>query len=274
MPGAGHLPGRCCIIGPMDDGTADTEVFGLATAMWDVIGTLATTLAFLVAAAAAMVAYRQLRHMEAARLDQSRPYVLVTVDNNPAAFHVIDLVVENAGAGPARDVVIKVDPPLTRVKEEKDYKLSESRLFSAPVPVLPPGFKIRTFFDSAIDRSSADVPQTHNVTITYNDGHGHEWTEHSVLDFSLLEGLQYTEVYEVHHVAKALQETNKLLKNSRLLKGDVVNAVVEPRDEYMARRKAEYEERQRTMAEWNERAKAQREARANESGGEPEAGDE
>lgn len=238
------------------------EVLGLRAEEWDVIGTLVTTLAFLVAAAAAFLAYRQLRHAGEVRLEQSRPYVLVTVDNNPANFHIIDLLVENVGAGPARDVTLKIDPPLRRVKETADYKLSESRLFTDPIPLLPPGFTLRTFFDSAIDRNGADVPKTHDVTVTYNDGHGHEWTEHSVLDFSLLEGLLFTETYEVHHVAKALQETNKLLKQSKLLKGDIINAVVETREDYTARRTAEREEHERAMAEWEERRKAQREAEA------------
>lgn len=239
-------------------GVGGGDVFGLPIETWDVIGTIVTALAFLAAAVGAWAAYGQLRSTEATRLDQNRPYVLVTADNNPTAFHIIDLIVENVGAGPARDVVIKIDPPLRRVREDADYKLAESRLFTEPIPVLPPGFKLRTFFDSAIDRNGADVPKSHRVTITYNDGHGHKWTESSVLDFNLLEGLLYTETYNTHHVAAALRDMKNLLDRSKLLKGDGVHAIVETRDEYNGRLQARREEHERMTAEWERQRQEQR----------------
>ncbi len=263
-----------CIIEPMSQSPSSQrpgEVLGLRPETWDVIGTLATTLAFLVAAAAAFVAYRQLRQTAEARLDQNRPYVLVRVESSPISLHLIDLLIENVGVAPARNVTLDIDPPLVRAKEVDEYPIAQSRLLTAPISQLPPGFSLRTFFDSAIERHGADVPTAHDVTVTYEDGHGHSWTEHSVLDFTLLKGLLVTETYNVHHIAKALQETNKLLKQSELLRGDVVNAVVESREDFVARQRALREKHEQAMAEWEVRAKAQREAQAKKAN---EPGDE
>lgn len=243
-----------------DPSMSNGDVLWLDPDTWDVIGTIVTTLAFLAAGWAAWVAYRQLKQNEAARLDQSRPYVLVTADNDPNSAFIMDLVVENVGAGPARDVEIKIDPPLRRVREDDDYRLSDTPLLSQPVPVLPPGYKIRTFFDSMIERHEADVPRTHSVTLKYHDGHGHEWTESSVLDFGLLEGLMYTESFNTHHVAKALRDIHKVLKDSKTIKGDPLFTVIEKRGAYMDRMAEQREAFERRAEEWERQREEQRKA--------------
>lgn len=227
--------------------STSTDVFGLRPEVWDVIGTIVTSLAFLAAAAAAWVAYRQLKANQAARLDQSRPYVMVTADNNPSNPHILDVVIQNVGNGPARDVSISVDPPLKRAKGGEGYELANSRLFTEPIPVLPPDFKMRTFFDTAIDRNGAEVPATHGVTLSYHDGHGHRWDESSVLDFSLHDGLLYTETYTIHHIGKALRDMLAVLKKSKTLTNEPLHVAVEGRDEYVARRDRSHQDHRRAI---------------------------
>ncbi|MER6936675.1 hypothetical protein ABTX24_21545 [Nocardioides sp. NPDC127514] len=183
-------------------------------------------------------------------LDQSRPYVLLTVEMSTISSSLLDLVVENVGAGPAFDVKIAVDPPLRRAKEEAGHELANARLFREPVPMLPPRYRLRTFFDSGIDRHSAeaDLPDTHDVTIEYNDGRGNSWQERSVLDMTILEGLLFTNEYGVHHAAEALREIRDLLKRSKTMQSPVA-VTVEGRDDYLDRIRAEREERERQHEE-------------------------
>jgi hypothetical protein len=166
-----------------------------------------------------------------AAIDAARPYVLLSAEPSRHALSFFDLVVENVGAGPAYDVSIVVDPPLKRAQEIEGEVLAEARLFKRPIEMLPPHFKLRSWLDSAIERAGrTDLPDVHRVTIRYSDGRGHVWTEDSTLDFTIPNGLLFTEEYTVHHAAKALREIEKHLKRSRLLKGEV-ETVVEGRTE-------------------------------------------
>ena len=128
---------------------------------------LTTAGALIATALTAYIASRQYRQgekirrehaeqAEQARLDQARPYVLLTVDAAEVSVHLIDLVLSNVGVGPARDVRITVTPPLARANETTSYPLHKARVFTEPIEMLPPGFQQRIFFDSAADRRAAD----------------------------------------------------------------------------------------------------------------------
>lgn len=181
---------------------------------------------------------------EAARVDQARPYVLLTIDTGQTSLHMLDVVLSNVGAGPARDVRITVTPPLQRAKTRR-YPLSEARVFTEPIEMLPPGFTQRMWFDSAIERQEADppLPGRHQVNITYHDGHGRHWDEDSVLDVELMNGVLVNEPYGLHHAADALRDISKVLKNSKTLKGGF-EVVVEDRDarsERIAQQQADFD---------------------------------
>ena len=213
-------------------------------------------LATLTAVSAVIVAWFQLRdsrtavkeqsrQAEQAALDQSRPYVLLNVDVGRDSIHTMDLVLLNVGAGPAYDVAISVDPPLRRADEVEGEVLAQARLFTRPIAMMPPGYQLRSWFDTAIARSGrTDLPEVHRVTINYHDGRGHEWTETTVLDLGIPNGLLFIEEYNIHHAAKALREIAKLLKSSAIMKGNL-DVTIEERSAKSVRLAAERAERQR-----------------------------
>ena len=95
----------------------------------------------------------QLAHAAETARDQSRPYVLLSVDVGDQGFAAIDLVLENAGQTAARDVLIQVDPPLVRAREDADSEMKGARIFlERPVPMLPPGYRLVSWLDSAVER--------------------------------------------------------------------------------------------------------------------------
>ncbi|MFE9106279.1 hypothetical protein [Actinomadura geliboluensis] len=61
---------------------------------------------------------KQLALSERIRREQNEPYVVVDVQNSSAAYHVLNLVVENIGTTIARDVRIDFNPPLYTVNEQ------------------------------------------------------------------------------------------------------------------------------------------------------------
>lgn len=220
-------------------GTAATALIALVTA-WLVLGQL-------------RAARRQLTDARSAQGEQERPYVIVFIDTSEASPQLMDLVVENVGKTPARNVRIHLDPPPARAEETVGLELSKARLFNEPLPLLPPGRMIRVFFDSAIDRKGAvDLPTEHRVRVTYGDSAGEWWDEKSVLDLDILKGAMFTEIFGVHHLAKAVREMNVHLKNASILgqRGHVeTDTAVETRRDRKERVSADRQRRQQAHEE-------------------------
>jgi hypothetical protein len=236
--------------------SAVADVWGLAPAEWAVIGVLLTGGGLLAAGVAAFIAARQYSQNKDVRLDQSRPYVLVTAEPSAVSRHFIEIVIQNVGAGPARNVCIKVTPPLRAARHNAQHSLENARVFTEAIDMLPPGFQIRMHFDSALERYGQDLPPRHVAQVTYSDGHGHWWDERNVLDMELQRGMLFTEEYNAHHAAKALREIAKTLKGASVLDG-VIEAVVEDRATRRDRVKGEREEQQRAWEAMEARLRAQ-----------------
>lgn len=226
------------------------EVLGVAVETWDAIGSIATAAGVLAAGVGSWFAYGQFKEGKAARIDQSRPYVVVTVEQGRTMFGLVDLVVRNVGTGPARNVTIKPDPPLARAQETQNVTapIADARFFNEAIPLMPPGYEVITFFDRMSERCEAQppLPERYTFTVSYDDGHGNSWTEDNIVDLGLMHDLLFSEVYTEHHVAQALRDIREQLKKSPLLQGQV-DATIETLAEREAREEQERAERQEMM---------------------------
>jgi hypothetical protein len=91
-------------------------------------------------------AWRQVAEARKLREEQARPFVVVDFEVGPS----IILTVENLGRTLAREVTIRFDKRVEATelfKAAAPYDINEVRLFREPLPVLPPGKKIRVVFD-------------------------------------------------------------------------------------------------------------------------------
>ncbi len=127
---------------------------------WTAIGTGVTAA---VAVLAAGFAALQVREVRRTREDQTRPFVIVDIQPGPAWSNLLDLVVENIGSTAARDVQISFDPPLRQSKDD-GYPIAESALIREGIRMLPPGRRIRVFFDASHHRIKTDLPMRYDVT--------------------------------------------------------------------------------------------------------------
>lgn len=222
------------------------------THVWDAIGALSTAGTFAVAFVAVVVAWRQLKATRETRLDQTRPYVMVTIEQGLTWFQFLDVVVANVGAGPAHDVRITVDPPLASTYDDGDREapISSSRYFNEAIPLMPPAYQMRTFFDDYTRRYDTDMPTVFTFTVEYHDGHGNNWKETIVQDLALMNDLEFMQVYGIHDVAKSLREIEKHLKKAPFAKGQPLDVTVEDRAVRESRLKAAHEERRQV---WEER---------------------
>lgn len=226
----------------------------VTTDTWIAIESIATAVGVLGAGVAVSVAGRQLWYTKQSRLDQNRPYVVVTFEQNRAQFGLIDIVVRNVGAGPAHNISLKPDPPLERAVKTSDpaAAIADVRYFNETIPLMPPGYEMRTFFDQMEKREESDLPKRYDFTVAYDDGHGHTWTEVNVADLGVFDNLLFTEVFGVHQLAAATRELRDLFKKPPLLKG-AIDATVETRNERSARQQRRVEEHQQALAAFHER---------------------
>jgi hypothetical protein len=250
-------------------------VWGLTPEQWDVLTSVVTAAAFVLGALVALIAYRQLQHSRTTHRDQTRPYVMVTVEQSKETFHMLDLVIRNVGTGPALNLRLKATPPMTRAKDD-EYPLWKSRIFNDPIPMLPPAYRLATFFDNAIDRDKVEkpLPSSHTVQLTYEDSSGHKYEETQVVDVTLHDGLLFGEVFGTNHVAQSLREMEKLFKEMNKHLKNPLAVTTEDRDEYEARVRAEAQARREQMRQGRERlAAAQAAAAEAASDGDTKAAD-
>jgi hypothetical protein len=222
------------------------EVLGVAVETWDAIGSIATAAGVLAAGVGSWFAYGQWKQGQATRLDQSRPYVVVTIEQGRTMFGLIDIVIRNVGAGPAHNVTIKPDPPLERAQPTQSVaaSIASVRYFNEAIPLMPPGYELITFFDRMSERCEANppLPERYTFTVSYDDGHGNSWTEDNIIDLGLQHDLLFSEVYTEHHIADALRDIRTQLKRSPLMQGQVA-ATVETLSDQVAREAQEQADR-------------------------------
>src|SRR6266566_4287301 len=91
---------------------------------------------------AAQASSRAAEEAVKARLQALAPRILVYF--NPEEIFFAEIIVQNAGAGTAREVEFHIDPPLQ--SSEKSHH--PEKFFDIPKSIIPPGHRIRLYFDT------------------------------------------------------------------------------------------------------------------------------
>lgn len=176
LVGLGDLAGRVWHPPPM-------AAFIISTAAWTAAGTWAT---FLVLALTLYFVYRQVAEATTLRREQTRPYVVVSIDVEQRQLFM--LTIENVGSTPAFDVVVEFDKPL----RSSMTNFEPVRMLQEPNPMLPPGRKFRAFWETSFEVFKDDYshPLSYRSTVKYKDQQGRRYgPETYILDFRTYEGL-------------------------------------------------------------------------------------
>lgn len=236
----------------------------LADWFWSVVGALdaaewsalAAVITALIALAAAVFAFVQVREARRLRIEQARPYVAAFLElGSEIDVTFILLVVKNFGTTTARDITIATDRPMKRAWGNSQHP--EDLLLFDRLPVLVPGQSWRTLFDWGPDRFKAGLDETYTLTVSSHDSSGHPLKDEVfVLDWNTFKPTRNVGVKTVHDVGKSLQGIEKTL--GRWTEG-VRGLSVVSRDGHRkdSEANAEYLERER---EWEAEADSRREA--------------
>jgi len=97
-----------------------------------------------------------------ARLQAMAPRILVYF--NPEEIFFAELIVQNAGAGTARDVEFRFDPPLKSSQQGHHPE----QFFETPKAMIPPGHRIRLYFDTWPSLLKTENPRRYTIDVTYH----------------------------------------------------------------------------------------------------------
>lgn len=194
------------------------QFWGLSGTAWTGIYTIITFCLLIVAVAAALYARKQWHEARKARVEASRPYVVVTIEPAGVGPQLFDLMVQNIGQRPALDVSITLDPAPRRARETAGHEIGKIKMLNEPVALIAPGQEMRVFYDDHSERMGReDLPSSHQVSLTYRDSSGHEYSESSVLDIEAMKGAMFTSVRTIHDIGKSLEKMNQTFSRSSVL---------------------------------------------------------
>ena len=187
------------------------EFWGVSQVGWQAAAALTGIATLIIAATAAIVAYKQYRVNQQTRDYQSRPYIIADFEPSQAGIVLSDFVVRNIGKTPAMSVQVRLIPSPARAKETTNFPLSQARLISGTLPMMAPNRELRLFFDAMPDRYEAKLPMSFEVRITYMNSRGVPFDEVTTVDMDSGRGSLQTTIYGLHDAAKALRSIDETL---------------------------------------------------------------
>jgi hypothetical protein len=197
----------------------------------------------IVLVAAAIFAWRQVKEARVLREEQNRPFVVVDVQSDPGSLVYLEVV--NMGTSLARDVRIKINPPL---KSAIDIPVGKLKMLNEGIATLAPGKKYRTFFDQGFRRNEdSDLPMNYVATVTYTDEkQKRPFKETMNLDLDLYMDMAEVTRYGEHEIHERLKEIREIFKKwtSGTGSGILALSLKESREEG-DRRRVRMEERER-----------------------------
>lgn len=182
------------------------------TSTWTAIGVLAQAAILLFAA---IFAGWQVREARSLRREQMRPYVIAYLRRHEIVESLLEIVVENIGARPAKNVHFDVSPAFVSTLDQPGKELVKDwTVFSEGVAQIAPGQRLTTIADSSLGRyaDGSELPTTYKVVATYRNDHWREeLVDESVIDMNSFRGMRFTSHRGIHDVSRQLESIAKSL---------------------------------------------------------------
>jgi hypothetical protein len=148
---------------------------------------------------------------EQARLaaEEAQPYIVIYAEPTPSHPHFIDLIIKNFGATAAKDISIRIEPPLMRFAGGSGEPVETPSL----IRTLVPGQEWRTFWDSTIDTIQLHMDH-HTATVEFCDSRSRQLGPYTFdLDWSHLIHRGWITTRGMPELAEAAEGIRDVLKN-------------------------------------------------------------
>ncbi len=189
---------------------------GADSQIWQILSTIAPTASVLATMSLALAALigiitniRMVSEMEKTRKAQTSAFITAYFDNPISTL--IDLVVKNDGYGTARQIRLKIAPPLF---DHENRDISELSLFKRGIEFFPPNREFRQIVGTSQQffGEGAQRPLEYMLTITYLDLGGNSSHEQLIpLDLSVYRNLPIHRESDVDKLTKEVEQLRKVI---------------------------------------------------------------
>jgi len=175
----------------------------------------------------AEAAQKTLDELRDGRDQETAPYVVIYFEVSPQT-HLIYLVIKNIGKTIANNIKLVFEPPLRSTHAA--FQMHELALMKDGISSMPPGYEIRTVFDSAITYfGSPDLPVLFKVNVSYSGGlRQDERVYPQTLDLQMLKGLVLAHEKGIDEVVAILDKLVQQLSVANSLRSERLSAFERP----------------------------------------------
>jgi len=156
-----------------------------------------------------------LKEMEESRDTEVAPYVIAYFDI-PYGKHLIHLVIKNIGKSVAENVKLVFQPSL---KNSNGELINDISFIKEGIGSMPPGYEIRTFFDSTFSYfNKNELPLIYKVKVYYSGGlHSDTRNIEQIMDLSAFKDISFISDKGMHElviaVEKLVEHNQKIRQN-------------------------------------------------------------
>ncbi len=180
---------------------------GVESPIWNIVSIAVSTLTVM---SLVILNLLTIFMMKAQLQAQITPSIIAYFDNPLSSL--IDLVVKNIGNGAAREVLLRIDPPLL---DHKNRDISELSLFKRGIEFFPPNREFRQIVGTSDQFFGEDFkrPLEYELTISYKDIERNPAPDQTIhLDLSVYRDLP---IHRESDIAKAIMEMVSTIKATR-----------------------------------------------------------
>lgn len=183
---------------------------GAKSPIWDFVSTISPTVSALTVVSLVILNFLTMLVMRAQLKAQATPSIVAYFDNSTSIL--IDLVVKNTGYGAAKEVSLKISPPLL---DHNSRDINELSLFKKGVKFFPPNREFRQIVGTTLQffKEGAQRPLGYELTISCRDAEGNPVPDQIIyLDLSVYRDLP---IHRKSDVAEEVAELRKALERKQ-----------------------------------------------------------
>lgn len=182
--------------------------FGL---IWIITPNMLNEIGILATFVVALTTFRTLYEMEATRISQTRPHIIVDIDMKPAR-PLFDIRIKNIGNGVGYNFTSEWSPELL---DAKGHNHSEMKLFKM-IEYFPPDKEIVTLFESTISffQKKPPLPRIYAVKVTYQDEYNNTYNETCTINLSVYDNITYLSETTLSKVVSELSNLKNEIRNT------------------------------------------------------------
>jgi hypothetical protein len=176
---------------------------------WEVLYQAVLLVASVVLAAVTWVLAKETRLLRRAQTD---PHLSVWIEPHEREMHWIDMLIENIGAGPARNVEFLATPDFECFK---DQPLSRLGFMKKGLPYLAPRQRLRFFLTNLLEDFETKMANPFDLVVRYQAKDGKTFAETFRIDFSPLRNLPGGSTSPLYDIAKKLEDMRREISELR-----------------------------------------------------------